>query len=152
MRGLLQMINLFTIGFTKKTAEEFFNLLKKHGIKKILDIRINNTSQLAGFAKGVDLAFFADKILDIPYEHRPELGPTKDLLKRYRDKQISWFEYEQEYVALLEERNIIADIELSELEGVVLLCSEHDPEQCHRRLLAEYFQNHFSEINIVHLR
>ena len=146
------MTTLFTIGFTKKTAEEFFNLLAENRVKKVMDIRINNTSQLAGFAKGADLAFFANSILGIPYEHRPEFAPTKDLLKRYRDKQTSWPEYEQEYMALVEERDILADIELNELDGVVLLCSEHDQDQCHRRLLAEYLQAHFPEINIVHLR
>lgn len=146
------MITLFTIGFTQKTAEEFFTLLADNGVKKVVDIRINNTSQLAGFAKGVDLAFFADKILGIPYEHRPELAPTKDLLKRYRDKLTTWPEYEQEYLALVKERDILADIELNDLDGAVLLCSEHDPDQCHRRLLAEYLQAHFPEINIVHLR
>jgi uncharacterized protein (DUF488 family) len=146
------MITLFTIGFTQKTAEEFFTLLAENGVKKAVDIRINNTSQLAGFAKGADLAFFTSKILGIPYEHHPELAPTKDLLKAYRDKKTSWPEYEQEYLALVKERDIIADIELNDLDQAVLLCSEHEPDQCHRRLLAEYLQVHFPEINIIHLR
>jgi uncharacterized protein (DUF488 family) len=146
------MTTLYTIGFTQKTAEEFFTLLAENNVKKVMDIRINNTSQLAGFAKGTDLAFFADSILGIPYEHRPEYAPTKDLLKRYRDKQTSWPEYEQEYMTLVEEREILADIELADLDGVVFLCSEHEPDQCHRRLLAEYFKDHLPEINIVHLR
>jgi uncharacterized protein (DUF488 family) len=146
------MITLFTIGFTQKTAEDFFSLLAENDVKKVVDIRINNTSQLAGFAKGIDLAFFVNKILGITYEHHPELAPTKDLLKRYRDKTTSWSEYEQEYLALVKERDILSEIEISDLDQAVFLCSEHEPDQCHRRLLAEYLQKHFSEINIVHLR
>lgn len=144
-------IQLFTIGFTQKTASEFFSLLKNNGVKKIFDIRINNKSQLAGFSKGSDLEYFAQEILGIPYEHRIEFAPTTDLLKRYRDKKISWKQYEKEYLQLLVERDVINQIDKDFLNGSVLLCSEHLPDKCHRRLLAEYFLNSFQDISIKHL-
>lgn len=144
-------IQLFTIGFTQKTASEFFSLLKINGVKKIIDIRINNKSQLAGFAKGSDLAYFTQEILGIPYEHRIEFAPTDDLLKRYRDKKITWNQYEKEYLQLLEERDVINQIDEDFLNGAVLLCSEHLPDKCHRRLLAEYFFKAYRDISIKHL-
>ncbi|NLD46207.1 MAG: DUF488 domain-containing protein [Clostridiaceae bacterium] len=144
-------IQLFTIGFTQKTASEFFTLLKNNGVKKIIDIRINNKSQLAGFAKGSDLEYFAQEILRIPYVHRIDFAPTTDLLKRYRDKKISWKQYEVEYLQLLVERDVINQIDEVLLDGAVLMCSEHLPDKCHRRLLAEYFLNRFQDISIKHL-
>src|SRR5437867_12663150 len=98
------MIKLYTIGFTGKSAEKFFNLLRDAGVKKIVDTRINNTSQLSGFAKGSDLKFFAREIGDMAYEHKIDFAPTKELLSRYRDKKISWEEYEVEYLNLLDIR------------------------------------------------
>lgn len=145
------MIKLYTIGFTEKTAEEFFSLLKKAGIKKILDARLNNVSQLAGFAKGRDLKFFLKEILDAKYDHDKNLAPTKDLLKKYRDEKISWKEYEVEYTELLSKRNVLKKIDFEGLDGSCLLCSEHEPDMCHRRLLAEYLKKANSEIEIIHL-
>lgn len=145
-------IKLYTIGFTKKTADKFFRLLEDNAVKKIIDIRINNTSQLAGFAKGVDLEFFAKKILAIPYVYRPDLAPTKDLLKRYRENATPWSEYEEEFLKLMQDRDILTSIESTDLDGAVLLCSEDQPDECHRRLLAEYLQEKYPEISIFHLR
>jgi uncharacterized protein (DUF488 family) len=144
-------IQLFTIGFTQKTASEFFTLLKNNGVKKLVDIRINNKSQLAGFAKGSDLEYFTQEILGIPYEHRIEFAPTADLLKRYREKKTSWNQYEKEFLQLLLERDVIRKITKDYLDGAVLMCSEHLPDKCHRRLLAEYFQKCFLDLSIIHL-
>lgn len=145
-------MRLFTIGFTKKSAEEFFNLLEKNNVDKIIDTRINNVSQLAGFAKGKDLEYFSRKILNIKYEHSKSLAPTKDLLARYRKGSISWDNYEKEYIKLIEERQILNNLDLAQLENACLLCSEHDPHHCHRRLLAEYIQDKFPTIEIIHLQ
>jgi uncharacterized protein YeaO (DUF488 family) len=145
------MIKLYTIGFTEKTAETFFNLLKKAEVKKILDIRINNVSQLAGFAKGKDLAYFAKAILGADYEHNTDLAPTKELLKDYRDKKVSWQQYEKQYVEILNKRHILKKMDLDKLDGACLLCSEHKTDMCHRRLLAEYLQKHNKDIEIIHL-
>jgi uncharacterized protein (DUF488 family) len=144
-------MNLYTIGFTEKSAERFFELLQAHAVKKIIDTRINNVSQLAGFAKGRDLEYFSRVILSIPYEHVLDFAPTKELLKKYRQKEISWDEYEVWYLSLLESRKILASIDLYGLADSVLLCSEHLPDNCHRRLLAEHLQARFPEIEIIHL-
>jgi len=145
------MIKLFTIGFTEKTAETFFSLLKKAGVKKIIDTRLNNVSQLAGFAKGKDLEFFSKAILNVGYEHNINLAPTKELLTNYRDKKITWIQYEKEYVSILEKRDIIQKIDFEKLDGSCLLCSEHKPDMCHRRLLAEYLKKANKDIKIIHL-
>ena len=145
------MIKLFTIGFTEKSAETFFGLLKKGGVKKILDTRLNNVSQLAAFAKGKDLKYFAKEIANIEYEHRIDLAPTKELLSDYRNKKVTWEEYEKIYIKTLDDRNIIKKIDFNKLDGSCLLCSEHKPDMCHRRLLAEYLRKANKEIEIMHL-
>ena len=145
------MIKLFTIGFTEKSAESFFNLLTINNVKKIVDTRINNVSQLSGYAKGNDLKFFAKSIGNIEYEHKINLAPTKELLSRYRDKKISWADYEIEYLNLLDSRKISQKMDIEKLHENCLLCSEHTPEKCHRRLLAEYLKQTNTNIDIVHL-
>ena len=145
------MIELYTIGFTGKSAEKFFSLLQSSQVKKILDTRINNVSQLAGFAKGSDLKFFAKEIGNMAYEHNVDLAPTKDLLAKYRDKKITWEQYEIEYLNLLDMRKIAQKINIDSLHKNCLLCSEHTPEKCHRRLLAEYLNKVRNDIQIVHL-
>lgn len=145
------MIKLYTIGFTGKSAEKFFDLLRNSDVKKIVDTRINNVSQLAGFAKGSDLKFFASEIGHMSYEHKIDFAPTKELLSRYRDKQMSWKEYEIEYLNLLDMRKVAQKTDVEKLHENCLLCSEHTPEKCHRRLLAEYFKNVRNDIEIVHL-
>lgn len=145
------MIKLYTIGFTGKPAEKFFNLLRNSGVKKIVDTRINNVSQLAGFAKGSDLKFFAKEIGNMAYEHNIDFAPTKELLSRYRDKLMTWQQYETEYLNLLDMRHVAQKTDIEKLHENCLLCSEHTPEKCHRRLLAEYLKHVKSEIEIIHL-
>ncbi|HIQ51043.1 MAG TPA: DUF488 domain-containing protein [Nautiliaceae bacterium] len=143
-------MKLFTIGFSKKSAEEFFTLLTKNRIKKLIDIRLNNKSQLAGFANAKHLPYFL-KLHNIEYEYKPELAPTKELLDGYKKKQISWQEYEKIYNKILLDRNILNFIKKDELNNSVFLCSEPTPTHCHRRLLAEYIAKHFDNVEIKHL-
>jgi uncharacterized protein (DUF488 family) len=145
------MIKIYTIGFTGKPAEKFFNLLKNSNVKTIIDTRINNVSQLSGFAKGADLKFFAKEIGNMSYEHKLDFAPTKELLSRYRDKIISWQEYEIEYLNLLDIRKIAQKTDIEKLHDNCLLCSEHTPEKCHRRLLVEYLKHVNNDIEIIHL-
>jgi uncharacterized protein (DUF488 family) len=146
-----RMIKLYTIGFTGKSAEIFFDLLKNSSVKKIVDTRINNVSQLSGFAKGSDLKFFAKKIGGISYEHNIDFAPTKELLSRYRSKEMTWKEYEIAYLNLLDDRKIAQKIDIEKLHENCLLCSEHTPEKCHRRLLAEYLKQVRNDMEIIHL-
>jgi uncharacterized protein (DUF488 family) len=145
------MIKLYTIGFTEKSAKIFFTLIKEAGVKKIIDTRLNNVSQLAGFAKGRDLEYFTQVITGAEYEHDITLAPTKELLTNYRDKKISWAQYETEYLAILDRRNIIQKMDFNKLDGSCILCSEHKPDMCHRRLLAEYLKKANQDIEIIHL-
>jgi uncharacterized protein (DUF488 family) len=145
------MIKLFTIGFTGKPAEKFFNLLRNAGVNKVVDTRINNVSQLAGFAKGNDLKFFVKEIGNMSYEHNVDFAPTKELLSKYRDKKMSWQEYETEYLNLLDMRRIAQKTDIEKLHENCLLCSEHTPEKCHRRLLAEYLKHVKNDVEIIHL-
>jgi uncharacterized protein (DUF488 family) len=145
------MIKLYTIGFTGKSAEKFFSLLKTVGVKRIVDIRLNNKSQLAGWAKGSDLPFFAKEIGNISYKHDIDFAPTKDLLSRYRDKTTSWQEYEIEFLSLLNSRNVAQRTDIEQLHETCFLCSEHLPDKCHRRLLAEYFKKVNRDVEIIHL-
>lgn len=145
------MITLYTIGFTHKTAHDFFGLLEDSNVTRIVDTRINNTSQLSGFAKGQDLAFFTKRILQADYIHSIDLAPTKELLEQYRKKKITWLVYEKEYLNLLDMRNIKSKFDIESFHQNCLLCSEHLPDRCHRRLLAEYLQATHSNITIVHL-
>ncbi|WP_418458705.1 DUF488 family protein [Bacteroides sp.] len=147
------MITLYTIGFTQKSAKEFFELLIKNQVNKIVDIRINNTSQLAGFAKGKDLAYLASAIADIGYIHITDFAPTKELLSDYQKGDVSWQEYIKIYRRLLDERKVTTKYNIKNYNQACFLCSETTPEQCHRRLLAEYFKEKCPEedIKIIHL-
>ena len=146
------MITLYTIGFTKKSAEQFFNLLKDNNVKQLVDVRISNSSQLAGFAKGKDLEFFVKEICHIPYRHITDFAPSKELLDLWHKQEVTWEEYEKTYIQLLKERNVLRDYGVKSFDGSCFLCSEDTPEQCHRRLLAEYLQEHSKEkVTIVHL-
>ena len=143
---------LYTIGFTKSSAEHFFGRLQKAGIKRLVDIRLNNTSMLAGFSKRDDLEFFLRSILDVEYVHEPLLTPTPELLTGIRSKQISWNEYAARYNALIEERDVASKLDRSTFEGpTVLLCSEATAEHCHRRLVAEHLSAAWGDLEIVHL-
>jgi len=145
-------MKLYTIGFTKKTAQEFFEILIKNHVERIIDIRLNNDSQLAGFSKSKDLSYFLKKLANISYEHRPEFAPTKKILNGYKNKEISWEDYEKEYISLLEQRNILRNVDYSLFNNACLLCSEATEEKCHRRLFAEYLAKHNRNITIIHLR
>ena len=142
---------LYTIGFGKKTAQEFFTLLQKNEVRRVIDIRLNNVSQLAGYTKKADLAYFLRAIADIDYIHLPEFAPTKQLLDGYKGKKISWQEYETEYVRILEERASLHQLDSSVFDGACLLCSEPTSKQCHRRLLAEYLAEKINGLKVVHL-
>lgn len=143
-------MTIYTIGFAQKSAEEFFTFLTKNRVKKLVDIRLNNKSQLAGFANAKHLPYFL-KLHNIDYEYKIELAPSKELLKGYKDNLVSWDEYMKIYNQLLIERDVLKNILVEELDNIVLLCSEPTAEQCHRRLLAEYLANNFKNINIKHL-
>ncbi len=144
-------INLSTIGFTKKTAQEFFELLKKAKVKRVIDTRLNNVSQLAGFAKRKDLQYFLKEIADIDYIHLVDLAPTKDILDDYKKNKGEWSVYEQKFTDLLTKREIEKKLDPEIIEDSCLLCSEAKPHHCHRRLVAEYLSNHWGNININHL-
>ena len=142
---------LFTIGFTKKNAQTFFSKLKSAGVKKIIDIRLNNVSQLAGFAKRDDLNYFLRELCDCDYIHKPMFAPTKEILDAYKKKQIDWNEYVRQFSELIKDRAIENKISVEELNNACLLCSEPTPEKCHRRLVAEYFRDKYNDIEIKHL-
>jgi Uncharacterized conserved protein len=142
---------VYTIGFGKKSAKQFFTLLRANNIGKVIDVRLNNVSQLAGFSKKNDLSFFLEELCNCRYEHRPNWAPTKDLLDRYKKKRVSWAEYEMEFIRIIQDRDILNTIKLDTIVNSCLLCSEPTPEQCHRRLLAEHIQLKFPDVRIVHL-
>jgi uncharacterized protein (DUF488 family) len=132
------MIELTTIGFTKSTAENFFTRLKAANVKKLIDVRLHNTSQLAGFAKAGDLAYFLREICDIEYVRQPILAPTDDILKPLKRDKGPWEIYERAFLRLMEERRIENHLTPDMFSGGCLLCSEDKPHHCHRRLVCEY--------------
>jgi len=142
---------VFTIGFTKKNAEQFFTRLKQPGLKRLVDARLNNVSQLAGFTKKDDLRFFLRHLNNIDYVHCPDLAPTPDILDAYKKAGGSWDIYEQKFNTLLMQRHIETTIPKELIDGACLLCSEPTPEHCHRRLVAEYLQSHWENLEIIHL-
>jgi len=143
-------MKLYTIGFTKHTAEDFFEKLKFAGVKQVIDIRINKTSQLAAFAKGSDLPYLLNKTVGIGYLSKSELAPTKELLRNYRSKEITWEEFAAKYQNQIAESKVILSLNKGDFENSCLLCSEETAEKCHRRLLAEELSK-FWEIEIIHL-
>jgi len=145
-------MEIYSIGFTQKTAEQFFSLLKSAGIRRLLDVRLNNISQLAGFAKRQDLPFFLKEICHAEYRHEPLLAPTQDILDRYKKKKGSWPEYESKFLALLAERKVEKSLDRSLFSvPTVLLCSEPTPERCHRRLVLEYLTEKWRDLRAIHL-
>lgn len=143
-------MKLFTIGFTKTTAENFFERIKRSGAKAIIDVRLNNVSQLAGFAKRDDIKYFSKAICGIDYRHIPKLAPTKDILDQYKRNGGDWTEYEKKFLDLMQARHI-ENIDKELLDGGCLLCSEDKPHHCHRRLVAEYLKRIWKDVEIVHL-
>lgn len=144
-------VQLFTIGFATTTAEQFFTLLRDAGVKRVLDVRLNNTSQLAGFTKKDDLRFFLRETAGIDYVHIPELAPTQDILDAYKKNKGSWSVYEQEFNALMTKRRIENFISQDTASLGCLLCSEKKPHHCHRRLVAEYLEKHWGDVTTKHL-
>lgn len=145
-------MKIFTIGFTKKSAERFFGLLRSSGARRIVDVRLNNVSQLAGFAKKDDLVYFAKEICGMGYVHLPVLAPTKEMLDRYKKDNGGWEAYEQQFIQLMRQRKIEDTVERGTLSGGCLLCSEDKPHHCHRRLVAEYLKERWGGMEIVHLK
>uniref|UniRef100_A0A7C2WJW0 DUF488 domain-containing protein n=1 Tax=Thermorudis sp. TaxID=1969470 RepID=A0A7C2WJW0_9BACT len=144
-------MRIFTIGFTKKSAQEFFELLRASGAERVVDVRLNNVSQLAGFTKRDDLAYFLRQICDMDYVHVPQLAPTPAILDAYRKKQITWNQYEVRFLELMEQRRIEETVPKQIIEEGCLLCSEDKPDHCHRRLVAEYLARHWGDVEILHL-
>ena len=148
----MSMIKLYTIGFTKKSAEKFFGLLCKAGIKRVIDVRLSNVSQLAGFAKKDDLRYFLRQICNIDYIHIPELAPSKEIMDEFKKNKGDWSVYSTKFLSLLKERLVEETLEKEILDGGCLLCSEESPRHCHRRLIAEYLQEKWDNIEIRHLK
>lgn len=143
-------MTIFTIGFTKKSAEDFFTRLAKPGVRRLLDVRLNNSSQLAGFAKKSDLEYFLRAIHRMEYRHLPQLAPTQELLDSYKKKKGDWDRYAEGFLSLMSSRSVENSVSKEMLDGGCLLCSEDTPEHCHRRLVAEYFQKLYGG-EVVHL-
>lgn len=134
----MTQVRVATIGFTKSNAENFFGRLLSAQVKVVVDVRLHNTSQLAGFAKADDLAYFLDKIGGIRYVHQPLLAPTDDILKAFKKEKGDWKVYQDKFLSLMEARKIEDRFKPEMLEGSCLLCSEATPHYCHRRLVVEY--------------
>ena len=145
-------MKISTIGFTRKPARRFFDLLRESGVNRVVDVRLNNGSQLAGFAKKEDLAFFLGELCGMEYVHLPVLAPTKELLDDYRKRRCDWVAYEDRFIALMRDRRIEETVPKEIVADGCLLCSEDKPHRCHRRLVAEYLEQHWSDVEIVHIR
>jgi len=145
-------MEIYSIGFTQKSAREFFDTLKANGIERLLDVRLNNTSQLAGFAKQADLAYFLREICNCAYEHEPLLAPEQTMLDDYKKKKGSWEMYAETFLELMRSREIETRIsDVSFATRTAMLCSEPTAERCHRRLVLEYLQQHWPNVTICHL-
>lgn len=144
-------MKIFTIGFTKTSAESFFTRIHRAGVKKLIDVRLNNVSQLAGFAKKNDLRYFLKTICGIEYAHRPELAPSQEMLDAYKKESGQWADYEKRFLELMTSRRVEQIIPRDAVDGACLLCSEDKPHHCHRRLVAEYLKDKWIDIEISHL-
>lgn len=145
-------MEIYTIGFTATTAEHFFARLADAHVERLLDVRLNNTSQLAGFAKARDLAFFTKRLVGASYEHLPLLAPTQELLDDYKKHKGAWVDYERMFLGLMQERAIDQVLKPESFaKRVALLCSEPTAEHCHRRLVAEFLAARWGDVDIKHL-
>jgi uncharacterized protein (DUF488 family) len=144
-------MKIFTIGFTKKSARTFFTKLRESGAQQVVDVRLNNVSQLAGFAKKDDLQFFLREICHMDYVHLPILAPTAEMLDTYKKKKGEWSAYERDFLALMKSREIENNITREQITDGCLLCSEEKPHHCHRRLVAEYLREKWTDLEIVHI-
>ncbi len=144
-------MKLFTVGFTRKSAREFFSALSRPGLVRLIDVRLNNVSQLAGFTKRADLEFFCESILSIPYLHLPDLAPTQEMLDAFKKNHGDWNEYKKKFLSLMAERQVEDTLSKETMNGGCLLCSEPTPDQCHRRLVAEYLRDKWGGVEIEHI-
>ncbi len=144
-------MKIFTIGFTKKSAESFFTKLQRAGVKRLVDIRLNNVSQLAGYSKQDDLLYFTKTICNIDYVHLLDLAPTKEILDEFKKNKGDWKVYERRFLDLMKIRRIEDKVPRELLDGGCLLCSEDKPHHCHRRLVAEYLKEKWGEVEIEHI-
>ena len=145
-------MTVFTIGFTKKSAADFFGLLRASGAERVVDVRLQNWSQLAGFAKRSDLTYFLREICGMDYVHLPKLlAPTRPMLDGYRKQHRDWPRYAEEFLALIRERRVEDRVSRELMRNGCLLCSEHEPDFCHRRLVVDYLQEHWGPMNVTHL-
>jgi uncharacterized protein (DUF488 family) len=144
-------MTVYTIGFTRTSAEWFFTRLQRAGVKKVVDVRLSNTSQLAGFAKKDDLRYFLRAICGIDYEHRVELAPAPDLFDAYKKARGPWSIYEAGFLELMSRRQVDKMMSREDFDRACLLCSEPRPDHCHRRLVAEYLKGQWGDLEIVHL-
>ena len=144
-------MKMYTIGFTKKHARTFFGLLRASGAERLVDVRLNNVSQLAGFAKRDDLSFFLEHICGMGYHHELQLAPTKEMLDAYKKYGARWDDYERRFLNLMAERRIEDRVPPALLDNAVLLCREATAHHCHRRLVAEYLASHWGEVTVEHL-
>ena len=148
----MEIRKVYTIGFAKRSAEEFFEAIKKAGIRQLLDIRLNNSSQLAGFTKRDDLRYFLKAICGVSYRHELLLAPTQEILDAYKKYRGSWSNYEKAFLALMATRRVEVKLPRSIFDiPTVLLCSERTAERCHRRLAVEYLQSRWGDIEIFHI-
>lgn len=145
------MVQLCTIGFTKKSARTFFGLLRESGAAHLIDVRLNNVSQLAGFAKRDDLEFFLQELCGMGYSHATSLAPTQEMLDAFKKRKGDWAIYEREFLDLMRERRVEEALDPVTLDNAVLLCSEEKPHHCHRRLVAEYLADRWVDVRINHL-
>jgi uncharacterized protein (DUF488 family) len=145
-------MEIYSIGFTKKSAHQFFGALRQAGVRRLVDVRLNNVSQLSGFAKRQDLPYFLKELCGADYLHEPLLAPTQTMLDDYKKRKGGWAQYEARFLALLAEREIERALDRSQFEiPSALLCSELAPDHCHRRLVLEYLREKWGEIKITHL-
>ena len=144
-------MKVFTIGFTKKSAHRFFNLLRTSGARRVVDVRLNNVSQLAGFAKRNDLTYFLAEICGMDYVHLPVLAPTKQILDAYKKHCGDWSTYETQFLNLMRARRVEQTVAREIISDGCLLCSEDTPDYCHRRLVVEYLDRHWGTLHVTHL-
>jgi uncharacterized protein (DUF488 family) len=146
-------MEIYSIGFTRTSAERFFGRLSDAGVRRLVDVRLNNRSQLAGFAKRDDLAYFLRELMNAEYRHEPLLAPTSDILDDFKKRRtMPWSEYEDRYLTLLAERQVERHLDPADFATpTALLCSEATPDHCHRRLAIGYLQRHWPGVRAVHL-
>lgn len=144
-------LTVFTVGYAGKSAETFFELLKKNCVRKVIDVRLYNTSQLAGYTKRDDLAYFLRMLAGGDYVHLPQMAPTKQILGDFKQGLIDWGQYEAAFNQLIAERHIETLVTPQQMEHACFLCAEAKPAHCHRRLVVEYLAKHWKKVKIIHL-